>query len=314
MTKQFRYGGQAVMEGVMMRGQKTVATVVRRPNGKLAMEVKPLSQIYTGKTRHTPFLRGGIAMLEAVLLGLSSLMYSANIALEDENAAGEAKPAGKDGITGASMWLMMLLSFSLAIGLFFLAPLFLARLIEPLIDSSLVFHLVEGLIRLTIFLVYLRLVGFMPDIRRVFAYHGAEHKTIHAYEAGVELTPEKVQEYTTAHARCGTAFLLAVMVIAVVIFALIGKQELWLMILTRVALLPLIASLSYELTQFGARHLDNPVVKALMAPGLALQRMTTRQPDDSQVEVAIAALKEVLAVDKIVLPGTQPALNPDLPA
>lgn len=298
----------------MMRGQNSVATVVRRPNGKLAMEAKPLSPIYTGKMRHTPFVRGGIAMLEAVLLGLASLMYSANIALEDENAGGEAKPAGKDGITGASMWLIMLLSFSLAIGLFFLAPLFLARLIEPFIESSLVFHLVEGLIRLAIFLGYLRLVGFMPDIRRVFAYHGAEHKTIHAYEAGVELTPEKVQTYTTAHARCGTAFLLAVMVTAVVVFALIGKQELWLMILTRVALLPLIASLSYELTQFGARHLDNPVVRAIMAPGLALQRMTTRQPDDSQVEVAIAALKQVLAADKVVLPGTQPAPTPVLPA
>jgi hypothetical protein len=314
MTKQFRYGGQAVMEGVMMRGQKSVATVVRRPNGQLAMEVKPLSPIYTGRIRHTPFVRGGIAMLEAVLLGLSSLMYSANIALEDENAGTEDKPSGKDGITGASMWLMMLLSFSLAIGLFFLAPLFLARLIEPFIESSLVFHLIEGLIRLTIFLAYLRLVGLMPDIRRVFAYHGAEHKTIHAYEAGVELTPQKVQAYTTAHARCGTAFLLAVMVTAVVVFALIGKQALWLMILTRVALLPLIASLSYELTQFGARHLDNPVVKAIMAPGLALQRMTTRQPDDSQVEVAIAALNQVLAADKLAHLDTQPALTPDLPA
>ena len=302
------------MEGVMMRGQNAVATVVRRPNGTLARQVKPLSPIYTGKMRQTPFVRGGFAMAEAVLLGLSSLMYSANIALEDETATGEEKADGNGGITGASMWLMMLLSFSLAIGLFFLAPLFLARLIEPFIDSSLVFHLVEGLIRLTIFLIYLRVVGLMPDIRRVFAYHGAEHKTIHAFEAGVELTPEKVQEYTTAHARCGTAFLLAVMVTAVVVFALIGKQALWLMILTRVALLPLIASLSYELTQYGARHLNNPLVKAIMAPGLALQRMTTRQPDASQLEVAIAALKEVLAADKVILPAGQPVTTPDLQA
>jgi uncharacterized protein YqhQ len=306
MADKFRYGGQAVMEGVMMRGQKTMATVVRRPNGTLAREVKPLSRIYTGSMRKTPFIRGGIAMLESMVLGISSLMYSANIALEEDGDDKKPEDTKKNDISGASVWLMMALSFALGIGLFFLAPLFLAKLLDPYIESSLLFHLVEGSIRLIIFLVYLRVVAFLPDIKRVFAYHGAEHKTIHAYEAGVELTPEAVTAYTTAHARCGTAFLLAVMVIAILVFAVIGKQVLWLMVLTRILLLPLIASLSYELTQFGARHLDNPVVKILIAPGLWLQSLTTRQPDTGQLEVAIAALKEVLAADGVIASAETP--------
>jgi len=297
MAEKFRYGGQAVMEGVMMRGQHHVATAVRRPNGSIAIDLKPLSPIYTGKMRKTPLLRGVIALVEALVLGLSSLMYSANIALEDENA--EQSSSHESAAVDASMWVVMGISFALGIGLFFVAPLLLARLIDPYIESSIVFHLIEGGIRLAIFLAYLWLVALMRDIRRVFAYHGAEHKTIHAYEAGVELTPEKVQAYTTAHARCGTAFLLTVMVIAILVFALIGKQSLWLMIVTRILLLPVIAAISYEITQFGARHMGNRIVQIIMAPGLWLQKLTTRQPDNAQLEVAIAALNSVLVADGV---------------
>ncbi len=272
----------------MMRGQKTVSTVVRRPNGELAINTKSLSAIYTGRMRRTPFFRGVIVLLEALLLGIQSLIYSANVSLEEED----------EKISGISIWLVLIFSLTFAVGLFFLAPLFLARLVDPYISSSLVFHLIEGVIRLTIFLAYLRLISLMPDIKRVFAYHGAEHKTIHAYEDGVALEPELIGRYSTAHARCGTAFLLTVMVIAILIFALIGRQEIWIMVASRVLLLPVIAALGYEVTQFGARHINNRLVRATMAPGLWLQSLTTREPDERQIEVAATALKEVLATDQ----------------
>ena len=288
MAGKFRYGGQAVMEGVMMRGQKTVAIVVRRPNGKLVINTKPLSAIYTGRMRRTPFIRGIIVLIESLILGISSLIYSANIALEEE----------KEKISGGSIWLLMFFSLALAVSLFFLAPLFLTKLLDPYITSSLLFHLVEGFIRLAIFLVYLKLTSLLPDIKRTFAYHGAEHKTIHAYEDGAELETQAIRRYSTAHARCGTAFLLTVLVIAILVFALIGRHTLWLMVLSRVLLLPVIAALGYEATQFGARHMNNGFIRALMVPGLWLQSLTTREPDDSQIEVAMVALKEVLSTDQ----------------
>lgn len=272
----------------MMRGQKTVAIVVRRPNGKLAINTRPLSAIYTGRMRQTPFIRGVIALIESLVLGISSLIYSANVSLEEE----------KEKISGGSIWLLMFFSLALAVSLFFLAPLFLTKLLDPYITSSLVFHLIEGFIRLAIFLGYLRLTSLLPDIKRVFAYHGAEHKTIHAYEDGAELETQAIRRYGTAHARCGTAFLLTVLVIAILVFALVGRQTLWLMVLSRVLLLPVIAALGYEATQFGARHMNNGFIRALMVPGLWLQSLTTREPDDSQIEVATAALKEVLATDQ----------------
>ncbi len=284
----------------MMRGQKSLATVVRRPNGTLAKQVKPLSPIYTGRWRRIPFTRGVIALLEALILGTQSLMFSASVALEEEDKPEETKPAKNSSGMDAAVWITMAISLALAVALFFLTPLFLTRWILPDNASSLLFHFTEGVVRLVVFMAYLALVGLMPDVRRVFAYHGAEHKTIHAYEAGVELVPQKVQDYTTAHARCGTAFLLAVMVLAILVFSVIGKPALWLMIASRVLLIPVIASMAYELTQFGARHLDNPIMRALMAPGLWLQGLTTRQPDDKMVEVGIAALEEVLVADGVI--------------
>jgi len=301
MANKFRYGGQAVMEGVMMRGAKTIATVVRRPDGKLAKDVHPLHPIYTGRWRKLPFTRGVIAMLEAMILGTQSLIFSTNVALKDTD---EPKPGKteKEGskLGGVNLWLVMLASLAFSIGLFSVLPLFLSKWLMPGMQGSLPFNLAEGVIRLAIFLAYLWGVGFMPDIRRVFSYHGAEHKTIHAYEAGVELTPESVQKYTTAHARCGTAFLLAVLVIAIFIFSLVGKQTWWWLIASRILLLPVIAAIAYEVTQYGARHMDNIFIKWLVAPGLWLQSLTTKQPDDKMVEVAIAALKEVLIADGVI--------------
>jgi len=277
----------------MMRGQKTAVTVVRRPNGKLATNIKPLSHIYTGWLRKTPLIRGVIALVETMLLGIGSLFYSANVALEEEGEKISVMPT----------WLILFFSFVLAVLLFFIAPLFLAKLLDPYIESSLLFHLVEGVIRLAIFLIYLKSVGMMSDIKRTFAYHGAEHKTINAYENGIPLEVKAVQQYSTAHARCGTAFLLVVLVLAVIVFALVGRQAVWLMVLSRVLLVPVIAAISYEVTQFGARHMNNTIIRAFMSPGLWLQSLSTNEPDDGQVEVAITALKEALVLDGIDIDG-----------
>lgn len=309
MAEKIRYGGQAVMEGVMMRGAKNIATVVRRPNGTLAKDVHALHPIYTGRWRKIPFTRGVIALLEAMILGTQSLIFSTNVALEDsdEPKPGEVKKESTK-LGGASLWLVMLASLAFSVGLFSILPLLLSRWLMPGMQGSLPFNLLEGVIRLAIFLAYLWGVGFMPDIRRVFSYHGAEHKTIHAYEAGVELTPENVQKYTTAHARCGTAFLLAVMLIAILVFSLVGKQTWWWLIASRILLIPVIAAIAYEVTQYGARHMNNRIVKWLVAPGLWLQSLTTKQPDDKMVEVAVAALREVLIADGVI-----PAENAPVP-
>ncbi len=289
MAKRFYYGGQAVIEGVMMRGRKTMVTAVRRPNGGMALDVQPLPTIYTGWMRRTPLIRGIIVLIEALVLGIKSLLYSANVSLEEE----------EEKISGGFVWVLVAVSLVFAVGLFFLTPLFLTKLLDPYINSSLVFHLIEGFIRLGIFIAYLKLVTLVPDIKRVFAYHGAEHKTVNAYEAGVPLEVETVKEYNKAHVRCGTSFVFAVLIIAIIVFALVGRPAVWLMVLSRVVLLPVIAALGYEVIQFGARHAGNGFVRAILAPGLWLQTLTTREPDDSQLDVAISALNKVVELDQL---------------
>jgi uncharacterized protein YqhQ len=289
VTKKFYYGGQAVIEGVMIRGQKTMVTAVRRPNGELAMNTQPLATIYTGWMRKTPLVRGVIVLIEALVLGIKTLLYSANVSLEEE----------EEKISGGLVWAMVIFSVALAVALFFMAPLFLARLLDPYIHSSLVFHLIEGFIRLAIFIVYLRLMTLVPDIKRVFAYHGAEHKTVNAYEDGVPLEVEAIKGYSTAHVRCGTSFLFAVLIIAILVFALIGRpSSLWLLVVLRIILIPLIAALGYEVTHFSGRHTKNGLVRAILYPGLLLQKLTTREPDDSQLEVAISALRKVVEIEQ----------------
>ena len=184
-------------------------------------------------------------------------------------------------------------------GLFFLAPLGLTHLIDPHLNSSVVSNIVEGVIRIGIFLVYLGAMNLIPEVRRVFAYHGAEHKTVNAYEDKAPMEVEAVRRYSTAHVRCGTAFLFTVLLLAIVVFALVGHPVMWLRILSRILLLPVIAAVGYEITQFGARHADNTLVRVLLAPGLLLQKMTTRQPDDRQLEVAIAALEGAIEADQL---------------
>ena len=289
MGKRFYYGGQAVIEGVMIRGRKAMVTAVRRPNGGMAMDVRPLSPIYTGWMRRTPLMRGIIVLIEAMALGIRSLLYSANVSLEEE----------KEEISGKTAWAMIAVALVLAIVLFLIIPLFLTRLINPYIGSSLVFHLIEGFIRIIIFIAYLKLVGLIPDIKRVFTYHGAEHKVVNAFEDGVPMEVEAVRKYNTAHVRCGTSFLFAVLIIAIVVFSLVGRPSLWLMVLSRILLIPVIAALGYEVIYFGASHIKNALVRAVLAPGLWLQTLTTKEPEDSQIEVALSAIKKVVEIDQL---------------
>lgn len=289
MVERFYYGGQAVIEGVMMRGQKTMVTAVRRPSGGLVIKSQPLAAIYTGRMRKAPLVRGVIVLLEAMVLGLKALLYSANVSLEEE----------EEEISGGLVWFLVIISLAFVVTLFFMAPLFLTKLLDPYISSSLVFHLIEGGIRVAIFVLYLKLIALVPDVKRVFAYHGAEHKAINAYEDGVSLEIEAASGYDTAHVRCGTSFMFVILIIAIVVFALIGRLSLWLMVLSRIVLIPVIAAAGYEVIYFGARHTGNGLVKAILAPGLWLQKMTTREPDDSQLEVSLSALKKLVEVDQL---------------
>jgi uncharacterized protein YqhQ len=288
MGDRFYYGGQAVIDGVMMRGQKAMVTAVRRPGGGVAVDAQPLTGIYSGWVRRTPLLRGIVVFLEVLVLGTKSLLYSANVSLEEEGTQ----------ISGWFVWLLLAVSLGSGVALFFMAPLFLTKLLAPHVTSSVVFNLIEGVIRVAIFVAYLKLITFVPDIKRVFAYHGAEHKAVHAYEAGVPLEVAEVRKYNTAHVRCGTSFLFVVLVIAIVVFSLVGLPSLWLMVLSRIVLMPLIAALSYEVIYFGNRHTDNWMVRAALAPGLWLQSLTTREPDDAQLEVALSALRRVVEIDQ----------------
>jgi uncharacterized protein YqhQ len=203
----------------------------------------------------------------------------------------------EEEISGVLVWIMLAVTLAVAVALFFIAPMFLSKLIN--INSSLLFNLVEGFIRLAIFIAYLRLIALVPDIKRVFAYHGAEHKAVNAYEDGASMEVESAREYNTAHVRCGTSFLFVVLIIAILVFALVGLPSLWLMALSRILLLPVIAALGYEVIYYGARHNKNVLVRAISLPGLWLQSLTTREPDDSQLEVALAALTKVVEIDQL---------------
>ncbi|MEE8618807.1 MAG: DUF1385 domain-containing protein [Dehalococcoidales bacterium] len=287
MKERFHYGGQAVIEGVMIRGQKAVVTVVRRPSGSLAVATQPLATMYTGWMRKAPLIRGIVVLIEALTLGIKALLYSANVSLEEEG----------EKISGGLLWSMLFVALAIAVALFFIAPLFLTKLLDSYINSSVVFHLIEGCLRVVIFITYLKLVTLVPDLRRVFAYHGAEHKTINAYEDGAPLEVAEARKYNTAHVRCGTSFLFVVMIIAIIVFALVGLSSVWLMVLSRIILIPVIAAIGYEVIYFGARH-KNSLVRAILAPGLWLQSLTTREPDDSQLEVGLSALKKVMEIDQ----------------
>lgn len=291
MSKPFNYGGQAVIEGVMMRGRKHMAVAVRNPQGEIVLHSEPLNpRIYSSFINKVPFLRGFTLLWDALVLGMRTLMFSAEVAMGEEEAQ----------FTGPMAWGTVAFSLLLAVAIFFVSPLLLISLIKQFVDVSiLVQHLIEGLVRLALFLAYVWGIGFLAEIKRVFGYHGAEHKAINAYEQGVELTPEKVAQCSIVHPRCGTAFLLIVMVISIFVFALVGDPPLWLKIVSRIVLIPVIAGIAYEFLKFSAAHQKNPLMKLLIAPGLALQGLTTREPDLSMLEVSIAALKKLLTEEQL---------------
>jgi len=293
----FHYGGQAVIEGVMIRGRESVVTAVRRPNGEITVDSKPIPSVYAGWMRRTPLLRGIIVLIESMVLGIKSLLYSANVSMEEE----------EEEIPTKAIWGMIASAVVLVVALFFIAPLFLTKLLNTYIPNSLVFHIIEGVIRLAIFIAYLKVMSLLPDIKRVFTYHGAEHKSVNAYEAGVPMEVEEIKAYSTAHVRCGTGFLFLVLIIAIIVFAFVGRQTLWVMVLSRVVLIPVIAGLGYEVTYFGARHTNNWLMKIILAPGLALQSLTTGEPDDRQIEVAISAMNRAIEIDETAEASSAPS-------
>ena len=305
MSKIF-VGGQAVIEGVMMRAPRSVAIAVRRADGEIVVKkelVVPLSERYP--IVKLPIIRGAVALLTSLIIGIKALNFSATEAMtedEKEQESAKSNKSGKEGGSDLSSWAMagtMAIAFGFGICLFFLFPLYLTKLLTPVIgDNNIVFNLVDGVIRVLVFLLYIWAISRMEDIQRVFQYHGAEHKSIFAFEAGDELSVENVRRYSRLHPRCGTSFLLIVMLVSIAVFSLIPK--LWPFYLkagSRIVLLPMIAGISYEFLKWSASHDNHPLVKMIITPGLALQRLTTREPDDSQLEVAIRAMNEALEVN-----------------
>jgi uncharacterized protein YqhQ len=287
----FFYGGQALIEGVMMRGRTTVAMSVRPPSGEVQTYSEALpAALQRGRWLKVPFMRGVFVLYETLVLGTRMLMRSAAIAAEGEDIA----------ISRGMMIGTMIFSLGFAVAIFFVLPLFLSTFADAATDSDLLANVAEGLIRLAVFVAYIGLIGLMGDIKRVFAYHGAEHKAISAHEAQRPLTPVEVDRFSTAHTRCGTTFLLIVVVISIFFFGLIPRAgvPLPLLFLSRIVLIPLIASVSYELVRFGASHYGNGLVRAIYQPGLWLQSLTTRPPDHSMLEVSIASLESCLASDR----------------
>lgn len=275
------------MEGVMMRGKKAIAVAVRREDGSISTVVEPLDPLFTGKLREIPFVRGITVLTEALIVGVRSIMVSAR-----EYAGPEEK------ITGLYFWGAMAVGLGLAVGLFFVLPLVIVQFFDAFLSSSFLSNLIEGLVRLGLFVAYLFSVSFMRDIRRVFAYHGAEHKVVNAHEAGATLEVASVREYSTAHKRCGTGFILVVLLLSIIVFALLGRPSMPFRIASRIVFIPVIAAAGYEFIRFAAGHSAARLIRMLLAPGLALQAMTTRQPDDGQIEVALTAFKRVLAEDE----------------
>lgn len=281
-------GGQAVIEGVMMRDANKTATAVRLPNGEIEVETHPVTSIRDRyPVLNLPLIRGSVIMVESLVIGMRALSFSAQAAGEED-----------EQMTKKEIAMTILFALVLASVLFIVIPTGAAHLAAAYTDDPIVFNLIEGGIRLAVFLLYIWGISFMGGIRRVFQYHGAEHKTIHCYEAGEALTVENVQKFPRLHPRCGTNFLLIVMVVAIVFHVFFGWPDLWLRILSRLAVLPVVAGVSYEIIRFAGRS-ENRIVRIMITPGLWLQYLTTRPPADEMVEVAIESLKAVLPPEDI---------------
>jgi uncharacterized protein YqhQ len=278
------YGGQALIEGVLMRGSKTLAAAMRKPNGEIVIETESLTGIYTNPLAKTPFVRGLIMLWDSLGIGMHYLTVSANMQTGDE-----------EKLEGPALYLTLALSLAIGIGIFFLAPAGIGQLAMNYLGwSSWWSNVLEGVLRLVFAIGYIWGIGKMPDIARVFAYHGAEHKTINAFEAGATMTPESVSKYSLEHPRCGTAFLLTLIILSIIVFAMLGPLPgVWRYIIRLLLIFPL-ASLAYELIRFSSNHLSNPIVQIFIKPNLALQHLTTREPTLEMLEVSIAAFQTML--------------------
>jgi uncharacterized protein YqhQ len=330
MAKEFFYGGQAVIEGVMMRGAHKAAIAVRKDKSKeIEIHEEPLNAtVYRGRIARTPFLRGLVGLWDAMGLGTRALMWSADVAVSEEDE--------KISFTGPVGIATIGVSLLFGIGLFFFVPLLASSGIGNLLSipttytvdvtaadgtvsqvwsaGPIYINLIEGVIQIGLLVAYIWAISFIPDVKRLFGYHGAEHKTINAYEAGAELTPEIVAKYPIEHPRCGTAFLLTVMLVSVLLFSLIGRPDFPLLVLSRVIGIPVVAGIAYEIIRFTAQNINNPIIRILIKPNLALQHLTTRQPDLEMIEVAIAAFKRVLVSESILTEeqakSAEPAVTP----
>ena len=284
MNKKPNVGGQAVIEGVMMRGKTHVAVAVRQPDGEISVDVRPVNSISDRyPILKKPFLRGVVSLVESLDMGMKALAYSAQVSGDED-----------EKLDSKEMALTIAVSAGLAILLFIVIPTWSMRFLTGITQDHMALNLAEGVLRMAIFLAYIAAISSMNDIQRVFQYHGAEHKTIYTYEAGLPLKVENVRPFSTLHPRCGTNFLMIVMLISMFIFTFLGWPSLWERIASRIILMPVIAGVSYELIRYAGAHTDNPLVRIAITPGLLLQKLTTRQPDDSQIEVAIASLKAVV--------------------
>lgn len=312
-------GGQALMEGVMMRGKDTSAIAVRKPDGEIVTKVEEIKGISKSKLMKIPFLRGSIILVSSMIVGTKALMWSAEFfeveeeetekasANQEENSSEKAKeseyePTGfekfiydklGDSADTVLIWISMIIAMFLAIFLFIIIPTTLIGFLRPIIESQILLSFLEGMTKLTVFILYIYLISKNREIQRVFQYHGAEHKTIHCFEAGIELTPENAQKFTTLHPRCGTSFMFVVITVSILVFTFVSWNSLIFRMLLKLIMLPLIAGLSYEIIKWTSRH-DNAFSKAISFPGMMMQKLTTKEPDLNQLAVAIVAMNMVL--------------------
>jgi uncharacterized protein YqhQ len=280
-------GGQAVLEGVMMRSRRFWAVAVRKPDKTISTGIfKEISLMKKNRILGFPVIRGMVALVENLSLGFKALSFSANEATDEDIK-----------ISGKQMGISVAIALIFVVGVFFVLPTIIGRSFSSAIENSILYNLLEGLIRIAFLIFYIIGVSFIKDVRRLFQYHGAEHKTIQAYEYDVELIPENIRKYSRLHVRCGTSFLLIVMIVALFVFALLGKPPLWLRIISRIVLIPVIAGVSYELIRLAGKFSKSKIVNIIFYPGLLLQKITTKEPDDSQIEVAVASLNKILEAE-----------------
>ena len=305
----YSYGGQALIEGVLMRGRDAIAVALRHPDGRIVYATERLdSGVHGVRAAKLPLIRGLVVLYETLFVGMRWLVRSASV---------QAAGTGEEGDEGVelgkgSIALMIVLTLVFGIGIFFLLPLLIASATTSNIQNGIVQHLVEGVIRVAIFLGYLLVIARAEDVRRVFQYHGAEHMTIHALEAGDPLVVDAVRKYPTAHPRCGTEFLVVVIALSIIAFSLVGRQEAAVMIGSRILLIPVIAAIGYEILKWGAKHRANRIVRAIMYPGILVQMITTRQPTADMIEVAIVSMEQALEADGEPLPAGSSTLARDI--